>query len=206
VLDGEFPASPKDADLWVITGSRFGVYEDHPWIPPLEDFIRACATSGVKMFGICFGHQIIAQAMGGEVRKSDKGWGVGIHDYRVEEWPGAPEHRPQALDIQAYHQDQVIVPPPGARRIAASDFCPNAGLWYPGFAISVQGHPEFPADYAEALIKARRSTSLGAQVADKALATVHNPSNAEVLAQLVSDFLDAPKAETAEPVGGKAAD
>ena len=143
--------------------------------------------------------------MGGTVRKSDKGWGVGIHDYQVVDWPGAPEHRPARLDIQAYHQDQVIVPPPGTRRIASSDFCPNAGLWYPGFAVTVQGHPEFPAGYAEALIKARRSTSLGEEVADKALSTVHDPANADAVAQLVGDFLDAPREGAVAGAGDKTA-
>lgn len=193
VLDGEFPASPADADLWVITGSRFGVYEDHAFIPPLEAFIRACHTDGAKMFGICFGHQILAQAMGGTVRKSGKGWGVGVHSYDVEAWPGAAGTRPARIAIQAYHQDQVMTPPPGAERLASSDFCPNAGFWYPGFAISVQGHPEFPADYAEALIEARRGSVLSEEAAQRGLATVRDESNAGALVALLGDFLKAPE-------------
>ena len=66
-LDGELPKDPRMADLWVITGSRFGVYEGHPWIAPLEGFVRACRDAGVPMVGICFGHQVIAQALGGDV-------------------------------------------------------------------------------------------------------------------------------------------
>lgn len=192
VLDGEWPASPADADLWVITGSRFGVYEDHPWIPPLETFIRACHAEGAKMFGICFGHQIIAQAMGGTVRKSGQGWGVGVHVYAVEDWPGPEETRPGDLRIQAYHQDQVVAAPPSARRLATSAFCPNAGLWYPGFAISVQGHPEFPVDYAEALIEARRGTVLAEDEAFRGLATVRGESNAAAIAALIASFLRPP--------------
>ncbi|MFG1444957.1 type 1 glutamine amidotransferase [Xanthobacter agilis] len=156
---------------------------------PLEDFIRACHSQGVRMFGICFGHQIIAQAMGGTVRKSERGWGLGVNDYAVEHWPGALATRPDSLRIQAYHQDQVVEVPPGARRIAHSDFCPNAGLWYPGFAISVQGHPEFPADYAAALIAARRGTALSAEDADRGLLAVRRDSNAGVLASLLAEVL-----------------
>lgn len=198
VLDGEFPASPADADLWVITGSRFGVYEDHAFIPRLEAFIRACHAEGAKMFGICFGHQILAQALGGTVEKSGKGWGVGVNEYAVESWPGPAETRPESLKIQAYHQDQVVEPPPGAVRLASSAFCPNAGFWYPGFAISVQGHPEFPADYAEALIEARRGSVLTEEEARRGLASVREAGNAQAIVALLDSFLKAPQAAPAK--------
>jgi len=88
LLDGEFPASPDEADLWVITGSKFGAYEDHPWIPPLEKFIRCARDADKLMFGICFSHQSIGQALGGVVRKSNKGWGLGVHEYPTTgHWP-----------------------------------------------------------------------------------------------------------------------
>ena len=80
VLDMQFPTSPRDADGWIITGSRFGVYEDHPFIPPLEAFIRAVKEAQVPMVGICFGHQIIAQALGGRVEKFSGGWAAGPQD------------------------------------------------------------------------------------------------------------------------------
>lgn len=159
-LEGVLPDSPAEADLWVITGSRFGAYEDHPWIPPLEDFIRACRDAGRPMMGICFGHQIIAQALGGAVRKSAKGWGLGIHDYAPVNWPEALGPAPETLAIQAFHQDQVEEVPEGAERIAQSDFCENAALWYPGFALTVQGHPEFATPFARALLEARKGTVL----------------------------------------------
>ncbi|MCC6007069.1 MAG: gamma-glutamyl-gamma-aminobutyrate hydrolase family protein [Rhodobacteraceae bacterium] len=69
VVDGVFPDSPCAADGWLITGSRHGVYEDHPWIPPLEDFLRAALDAGRPVVGICFGHQIMAQAVGGRTFK-----------------------------------------------------------------------------------------------------------------------------------------
>lgn len=77
VLDGIMPDSRNDCDLWVITGSRFGVYENHGWIAPLSQFIRDCHNAGCKMIGICFGHQLIAQALGGRVQKSHKRLGAG---------------------------------------------------------------------------------------------------------------------------------
>ena len=81
VVDGDFPASAVDADGWLITGSKHGAYEDHDWIPPLEQLIRAIREAGRPLVGICFGHQIIAQALGGKVEKFAGGWSVGRTEY-----------------------------------------------------------------------------------------------------------------------------
>lgn len=189
VLDGTFPDSPDQADLWVITGSKFGAYEDHPWIPPLEAFIRDARGAGKLMLGICFGHQIIAQALGGVVRKSDKGWGLGVHEYPpTADWPDdlGP---PAQIAIQAYHQDQVEVTPQGAKTIAATDFCENAALWYPGFALTVQGHPEFAKPYASALVESRRGTILSEEDADRGQANMAIDDNRADIAALVQKFL-----------------
>lgn len=175
VLDGELPDDPAACDLWVITGSRFGAYEGHPWIPPLEAFIRAVRDAGGKMFGICFGHQILAQALGGTVEKSAKGWGVGVHQYQPQNWPADLGPEPGNIALQAFHQDQVTTRPDGAQIVATSPFCENAALWYPGFALTFQAHPEYTASFARALIEARRAAVLGDGVADAGLAQVDAP-------------------------------
>ena len=76
VLDGRFPTGPEEEDGWLITGSRHGVYEDLPWMRTLKDFLRQAAARRVPVVGICFGHQILAEAMGGRVEKSGRSWGV----------------------------------------------------------------------------------------------------------------------------------
>jgi GMP synthase-like glutamine amidotransferase len=189
-LDGVLSASPLENDAWVITGSRFAAYEDHDWIAPLEQFIRDCAAAPRKMIGICFGHQIIAQALGGKVEKYPKGWSLGVRRYQVTGWPAALGPAPDHLAFQAYHQDQVVELPPDAHRIARSDFCENAALWYPGFALTVQGHPEFPAAYVEALLKIRRGTVLSPEAADQGLMRVNMPNTRAALALLIRDHLD----------------
>ncbi len=189
VLDGEIPDDPKSADLWVITGSRFGVYEDHPWIAPAEAFIRACRDAGVSMVGICFGHQLIAQALGGVVQKSDKGWGLGVHDYTPQNWPEALGEAPDRISIQAYHQDQVLTPPEGSETIATSPFCDYAALWYPGFALTVQGHPEFAKPYASALLEARRGLTLTDAQVDVAQDSMAKPDTRDALARIVRERL-----------------
>ncbi len=87
VQAGELPADPAAHGAYLITGSPAGVYDPLPWIAPLSDFIRAANAS--KMVGICFGHQVMAEALGGHVVKSEKGWGAGLQHYsvvRAERW------------------------------------------------------------------------------------------------------------------------
>src|SRR5437667_1037271 len=131
----------------LITGSSAGVYDGFDWIAPLQDFVRAAHDAKLPMVGVCFGHQLIAQALGGTARKSEKGWGIGRHVYDVAPGNGIVEGARVAL--AASHQDQVITPPPGAKTILSSDFTAYAGLLYAGgTTLSVQPHPEFSVGYA----------------------------------------------------------
>lgn len=161
VVDGVFPAGPNAADGWLITGSRHGAYEAHDWIAPLEAFIRAARDADVPLVGVCFGHQIIAQALGGTVKKFDAGWAIGRQTY---DWDGTQ------VSLNAWHQDQVVEVPPGARRHATSAFCENAALVYGRQAFTVQAHPEFGHDFIRDLAQVRgRGTLPDAQV-DAAIA------------------------------------
>lgn len=188
VLDGQIPSSPREHDLWVITGSKFGAYEDHPWIAPLEGFIRACRAAGQPMFGICFGHQIIAQALGGEVRKSDKGWGLGLHDYQSEGLLEDTSNQP-IMTLSAFHQDQVVDIPQGAQRVAHSEFCEIAALYYPGFALTVQGHPEFREPYLRDLAKLRAGQVFSQAEAEAAEASYDRADTAADLVRVLKSLL-----------------
>src|SRR6056297_220320 len=146
VENGVVPDSPDEADGWLITGSRHGVYEDHPWIAPLEAFIRAVHADGRPMIGVCFGHQIIAQALGGKVVKFPGGWSVVRTEYTIGD---------ETLPLNAWHQDQVVDLPEGAQVVGQSDFCENAALLYDTRIWTIQPHPEFPARVIEHLIAHR---------------------------------------------------
>lgn len=147
VVDGCFPENAAVADAWLITGSRFGVYEPHSWIAPLEDLVREIYARRLPMVGICFGHQIIAQALGGRVEKYGDGWSVGPVQY----------HRHDLGKMQtllAWHQDQVVDLPPEAEVIGSSSFCANAMLRYDDRALTYQPHPEFaPAFFDDLMAK-----------------------------------------------------
>jgi GMP synthase-like glutamine amidotransferase len=182
VVRGEMPDAPSDADGWLITGSRHGVYEDHPWIKPLEGFIRAARDAQVPMAGICFGHQIMAQALGGDVAKSGRGWGIGRHEYMS----GV-----SSVAILAFHQDQVLRLPDGAEVTLSSEFCPFAGLRYGDWGLSWQAHPEFSADYCRDLLELRSGVAFSEELAAQALPHVAAPIDSPAVADQIAAFFKA---------------
>lgn len=183
VQAGKLP-DPDAHDAVLITGSPAGVYDPFPWIPALLDFIRAASDS--RMVGICFGHQAMAEALGGRVEKSDKGWGAGLHRYQVvrhEAWMDAAD----AVAAPASHQDQVVVQPPNTEVIARSSFTPFAGLaWMDRPAISFQFHPEFSPAFAKALIEKRYDV---VPDPDAAIASLDAPNDSGKIADWIRRFL-----------------
>lgn len=191
ILSGEVPTDVHACDAWLITGSRHGVYEAHDWIAPLEAFVRDLHGAGVPLVGICFGHQLIAQALGGKVEKSDKGWGVSVHGYAMLDSDAPPAwlgEAPSSFEIQCFHQDQVVQLPVTADVFAGSDFCPYAMLVYGDQALSFQGHPEFDAAYGRGLLECRGDL-LGEAVVERGLADVDAPIDSPLVARWIVDFL-----------------
>lgn len=179
VVDGQFPDGPEDADGWLITGSRHGAYEAHDWIPPLEALIRDIIASGRPLVGICFGHQIIAQALGGRVEKVARGWSVGRKTYDTD---GGP------LVLDAWHQDQVVDLPEGARVLAQSDFCPYAALAYGDRVLTYQAHPEFPAAYTRDLLEHRGPGIVPDDLLAEAWAASGKPTDSPQVAARIAAF------------------
>ena len=187
---GELPAAPDAHQAYLVTGSPAGVYDHLPWMAPLTDFLRA-AKGKAKLVGICFGHQIMAEAFGGKVEKSQRGWGVGLQTLEV--CGTAPflggERR---VSIPASHQDQIVVQPPATRVIAASAFSPYGVLAYEDQpALSMQFHPEFSPEFAKALIERRRDWLPDP---DAATASLDRPNDRPAVAKWIRRFLLAEEA------------
>lgn len=189
VRAGELPPDVARHSAYLITGSSAGVYEDLPWLPPLTAFLRA-AKGRAKLVGICFGHQLMAQAFGGHVEKSAKGWGVGLHAYPVVRHEAWMDDVP-LVSAPASHQDQVVQPPPDAELIASSVFTPYAGFsWRDGQAISFQFHPEMSPAFARALYDSRRDRI---QDVDSAIASLDSPNDSDRLGAWINRFLSTPQ-------------
>ncbi len=182
-----FP-DPEELEAIVLPGSAAGVYDPFDWMVPLRGFIRRAYAAGKPMLGICFGHQIMADALGGDVRKSEKGWGLGRHLYRTTHRPAYMNGSPDLVAISCSHQDQVIEPPQEAEVILASEFTPNAGLAYRnGAALSFQPHPEFDDPYTLALAEMRRGKAPDL-VVDTAVQSVETPSHHDEMAGYIAEF------------------
>jgi len=153
---GELPTDLDAADGFIITGSKSSAYDQKEWIRALENFIQRIHASRRKLIGICFGHQVIAKALGAIVDKSPKGWGCGIQTYQLKDAELAADGIGEDLRLIASHQDQVITVPAGAVIIAASDHCNIAGFRIDDHILTFQGHPEFIPAYSREIMHFRR--------------------------------------------------
>ena len=189
IIESHFPNSPIDADLWFITGSKFGVYDELPWLEPLKCFLVNCIGKNIPVIGVCFGHQILAEALGGKVTKFDRGWGLGVHEYEILKTPNWIYDLKKSFKGYAVHQDQVIVNPPNATRIAGSSFCKNAMLAYGNIesphAISIQSHPELSGEFVSALIKLNRNNPYPELLADIALKNINQKVDNHKITELM---------------------
>ena len=180
VRNGKLPASADEADAWLITGSKNGVYDDEPWIKALKSCLRDILKSARPVVGICFGHQILADVMGGHVAKFDGGWTIGRTRYHLTDGSDLP--------AMAWHQDQVLMLPPGAVRLASSDSCEIAMMLVDGHVLGIQPHPEFDADIVRKVLDAYRD-NLPADLADTADATASDPVARDALIAMIDAFL-----------------
>jgi GMP synthase-like glutamine amidotransferase len=188
VQRGQYPLDIDEVDAYLITGSKAGVYDDQPWIAKLMAFVRELHSRRKKLIGICFGHQLVAQALGGKVEKSGKGWGVGLHTHHFNTVPAWHGEDDSELDILVSHQDQVLEPPPEAQVLASSDFCEYAVCQVGDHILTFQGHPEFVPGYAQAIMGFRREI-LGEETYEKGMASMEGTHEGERVARRIINFL-----------------
>jgi GMP synthase-like glutamine amidotransferase len=201
VWDVEKCVYPSDSDVdtvdgFIITGSKSSAYDDKEWIRNLERLVQELHAKRKKMVGICFGHQVIARALGGTVAKSDKGWGVGVNVYNVSELPAQGDDEVRSggsgvLKLVASHQDQVTVLPPGARPVVSNDHCENAGFVIGDHVLTLQGHPEFSAEYSEAIMAFRHDMIGAERVSQGRASLVTHQHEGPRVARWMVDFFSA---------------
>jgi GMP synthase (glutamine-hydrolysing) len=193
--EGALPEAPESCDAYLVTGSRFSTYDPLPWIAPLKAFIREAAETR-PVVGICFGHQIIAEAFGGRIEKSERGWGIGVHRYRLLEEQPWMSPALETISLIVSHQDQVVEPPPEARVLASSEFCPIAMMQIGENVLTLQAHPEATVAYSSELYAGRRE-SLGAVATDAAIESLSLARDEEPVARWLLAFLNRPHTSAA---------
>ncbi len=182
---GEQPERTDECDAWIISGSAHGVHDDFDWLRRLEDFVGGLLAQARKTIGICFGHQLIAKLVGGEVEKAKVGWCVGVTHYFDE---ASHQEGGRQLRLIASHQDQVVRMPRGARLKLSAPDCPVAGFSLGDHVITLQGHPEFTSDFARALYAVRREV-IGETGYKQAVASLDIPLDNLLVAQELVSFV-----------------
>lgn len=187
-LDREhFPDSGRECDGWMLSPSRCSVYDPHPWIASAEDLLRELLATERPYVGVCFGHQLVAQALGAPVARATDGWQVGVHDYEIvanRPWMVPPR---ASVALIASHEDQVLAIPDGAELLARTERCPIAGLTIGERAWTIQPHPEFGPDLADDLL-GRRVELIGAAKVAAARSTLDRPLDRFVVARWIREF------------------
>ena len=188
VESGVFPESPDEVDAYLITGSKSSVYDDKDWIRKLEDFVGELHAREKKMVGICFGHQLIARALGGVAEKSSKGWGVGLHTHQFTRSAAWHDQGEADFDILVSHQDQVTQLPEGATALARSEFCENAVFQIGDHILTLQGHPEFVPEYSREIMEFRREM-IGEEAYCNGVASLASSPQNERIGRWILNFL-----------------
>ena len=191
VEHGEYPGTPTDCDGYVITGSRKSVYDDEPWIHRLIDYVRELHRSyadRVKLVGICFGHQLVAEALGGKTLPAESGWGVGVQQATVLRRAWFMDDA-DGYNLVVSHKDQVARLPEQAELLASSDYCPNSMFMIGDHILTLQGHPEFTADYSADLMEMRREI-LGESTYRAGVSSLAKPVMRDDVARWIIRFLE----------------
>ncbi|MEZ4959027.1 MAG: hypothetical protein R2830_04355 [Saprospiraceae bacterium] len=189
VCNGHFPASPHECDGYLVTGSKHSVYDEVDWILELKAFVKAIYESGRTYVGVCFGHQMLGEALGGKVEKAKTGWHVGVHSFDVtakEDWMKPPLEQ---FNLLMSCQDQVVKLPENSVVLAKTPTCPVAMFRVGENMLGIQAHPEFPKPYARALLESRRER-IGAELVEAALKRFDLPLTDRVVAQWIVRFLE----------------
>jgi len=191
-VNGEIPDDPSECDAWITSGSLHSVNDEAAWIRDLEDFVRKVAAAQVPFVGICFGHQLIAKALGGTVVRSERGWGLGVKEVVVRDDLGIGD----SYRVLNGHQDQVQTLPPGGAVLGWNEHCPVSMLGVGDTLLGIQGHPEFEPAYTRAVLESRRDVVIPTDLVTAGLATLSQPTDGDRLADWLAEWLSSGSGRT----------
>ena len=196
VQAGQFPKNVDECVVYFATGSRHSVYDNLDWIIALKEFIQILREEQIYFVGFCFGHQLLAEALGGKVYPSPHGWCVGVHQFTIAlpesspQWPVWMQPITKDFNLLMMCQDQVARLPEGTLLLAGNSSCP-VGMFQVGERmLGIQAHPEFSKSYNHFLIE-RRVKRIGTVKVAKALESLSGVLHTELIREWVLRFVRA---------------
>lgn len=188
VCEGDFPKSASAFEAWIITGSKFSVYDEIDWIIKLKSFVQEISAADKYCIGVCFGHQMLGEAMGGVVQKSERGWCVGVHEFEMLEKELWMKPFQSKANLLMSCQDQIKVLPKNSKILAKSEMCPVGIIKIGNKMLGIQGHPEFSTDYVHSLMK-DRTNRIGEQTVKVGVESLKMPTHNSIIAEWIDNFL-----------------
>ena len=188
-INNEFPKDLSACEVYMITGSRYSVYDDLPWINKLKTIIQELDTLQKYLIGICFGHQLIGEALGGEVKKSENGWCVGVHEFNIKEEQAWMKPATNTLKLLMMCQDQILSLPSNTKVLAGNDMCPNAIIQVGDHILGIQAHPEFSKKYDKLLME-NRVDRMGIDTVYKGIESLHKPVHKTIIHDWILNFIE----------------
>lgn len=183
----EYPADLDECDAYLSTGSKHSVNDDERWVKRLIEFVSQLDRAKKKFAGICFGHQLIAMALGGSVSMSEKGWGAGVAFNQISKPRPWMQPMSQGLDVIVSHQEQISSLPARCKIVAASSFCPAFMVEVDAHMLGIQGHPEWSKEYSRALTNTRLDR-IPAQRVREAFCSLHASVDDQLLGRWILNF------------------
>ncbi|MCE7065437.1 glutamine amidotransferase-related protein [Dyadobacter sp. CY326] len=187
VCNGQFPASVDACDIYICTGSKSSVYDDDEWISRLKEFVVSIYKSNAVYIGVCFGHQILGEALGGKVEKAAVGWCVGVHHFQPTVHENWMQPVTDSFNLLMMCQDQVVELPPYATLLAETADCPHAMFRVGERMLGIQAHPEFPKAYDQALMELRVER-IGEKKVALGIASLELPTHEIMFAHWIKNF------------------
>tara|TARA_R110002124_G_scaffold89310_2_gene228387 strand:+ start:1160 stop:1867 length:708 start_codon:yes stop_codon:yes gene_type:complete len=189
VVNGQFPEKITECDAYICTGSSFSVYDQEPWVLQLKQFVVSISESDRKFIGICFGHQMMGEALGGKVQKSEVGWCVGSHTFQVLQVESWMVPFRNAFNLLMMCQDQILTLPENTKLLAQSHDCPYAMIQIGNNMLGIQAHPEFPKKYDQALMELRKER-IGANKVEMGIISLKLPTHELTFANWIKNFVE----------------
>lgn len=189
---GQLPPEPSVYQGWVLMGSVASVNEGQPWMLQLADLVRWLHQRSVPLVGLCFGHQMVAHALGGVVGPSPQGWRVGSAPTHYTEQLPFMQPPQASLTLFAAHQEQVLKPPPASRVVGGDPFAPAAALMLGQHIFTTQYHPELSREFMLALLT-EHASSWPTALVTQARQQVQLPVDSALFIRWLVQFLEMPR-------------